>query len=270
MRLFVLVWAIFLLSMPTIVLAEDAIEWPQKQAVAVSLSYDDALASQLDYAIPELDKHNFKGSFYLTLSSIVIKERLEEWRQAAKRGHELGNHTILHSCRASLENREWVTVDHNLDNYTVTRVVEEVAIANSFLHAIDGQNERTFTPPCNDFMVENKNYLNAIKSMFLGFKLWPEVTKPNYDKLLIADNIDAKQMIAFLEQAKHKEKLVHILFHGIGGDHMSVSAAEHKKLLQYLDNNRDVYWVDSYINIIRYANSKGSYFQDLSTNIVID
>ncbi len=39
--------------------------WPDNAIAAVSLPYDDALNSQLDNAIPELDKYDLKGNVYL-------------------------------------------------------------------------------------------------------------------------------------------------------------------------------------------------------------
>ena len=57
--------------------------WPGGQRAAVSLAYDDALDSQLDHAIPALDRHGFKASFYLPLSSDTLRTRLPEWRAAA-------------------------------------------------------------------------------------------------------------------------------------------------------------------------------------------
>src|SRR5512138_1743299 len=66
--------------------------WPDGQRAAVSLAYDDSLPSQLDNAIPALDRHGLKGSFYLTLAADPVRDRLEDWRAAARNGHELGNH----------------------------------------------------------------------------------------------------------------------------------------------------------------------------------
>ena len=70
--------------------------------MAVSLSYDDAVPSQLDHAIPALDATGLKGTFYLSLNAPTIGARLDEWRAAAAAGHELGNHAVFHPCRASL------------------------------------------------------------------------------------------------------------------------------------------------------------------------
>ena len=44
--------------------AGDGFAWPEGRKAAVSLAYDDALDSQLDTAIPALDRHGLKGSFY--------------------------------------------------------------------------------------------------------------------------------------------------------------------------------------------------------------
>src|SRR3546814_7923192 len=69
----------------------------------LSLAYDDALDSQLDNAIPALDRHGFHASFYLPLAADTLRTRLDEWRAAAARGHELGNHTLFHQCSRSEE-----------------------------------------------------------------------------------------------------------------------------------------------------------------------
>ncbi len=78
--------------------ATDFVTWPSGAKAAVSLSYDDTLNSQLDNAIPALNKYDLKGSFYLSVANAPLRLRMEEWRQAAKQGHELGNHTIYHPC----------------------------------------------------------------------------------------------------------------------------------------------------------------------------
>ena len=76
--------------------AGTAFPWPNGARAAVSLAYDDALGSQLDNAIPALDHHGLRGSFYLTLANPSLGDRLPEWRDAAAHGHELGNHTLFH------------------------------------------------------------------------------------------------------------------------------------------------------------------------------
>ena len=50
--------------------------WPDGRKAAVSLAYDDALDSQLDNALPALDRHGLKASFYLTLAADTLRTRL--------------------------------------------------------------------------------------------------------------------------------------------------------------------------------------------------
>lgn len=60
---------------------------------AVSLTFDDADPSHLDVAIPELDRHGLKGTFFLITSKIT---RPGEWKKASQAGHEMGSHSVNH------------------------------------------------------------------------------------------------------------------------------------------------------------------------------
>ncbi len=116
--------------------------WPNGAKAAVNLAYDDSLASQLDVALPALNAHGLKASFYLQLSSPLLTARLADWRAAAAQGHELGNHTLFHQCSASKPGRSWVSAEHDLDNISAVQLVQQIRLANSMLFAIDGQTER--------------------------------------------------------------------------------------------------------------------------------
>ncbi len=67
--------------------------WNGRKA-AVALTYDDGLNVHLDKVIPALDAMGFKGTFYLIMSRDGVSKRIDDWRAAARRGHELGNHTL--------------------------------------------------------------------------------------------------------------------------------------------------------------------------------
>jgi peptidoglycan/xylan/chitin deacetylase (PgdA/CDA1 family) len=86
---------------------------------AVVLTYDDAIDVDLDNVLPALDSLKLKGTFYLIGSSDVVNKRVNEWRLAAKHGHELGNHSMFHPCDGSLPGRSFVTPDGDLSKYTV-------------------------------------------------------------------------------------------------------------------------------------------------------
>ncbi|MGH7784630.1 MAG: polysaccharide deacetylase family protein, partial [Candidatus Binatia bacterium] len=77
----------------------------------VSLTFDDGIKEQLDYAVPELTRRDMRGTFFaitqpettLGVASVTQKKpfdthfRRGEWLDAIKHGHELGGHTVTHA-----------------------------------------------------------------------------------------------------------------------------------------------------------------------------
>src|SRR5207244_205031 len=72
--------------------------WQDDCHGAVSLTFDDGMTSQLQIAIPMLNDHSLRGTFYVNPRGDNWQERLEPWREAARTGHEIGNHTMAHPC----------------------------------------------------------------------------------------------------------------------------------------------------------------------------
>ncbi|WP_153912355.1 hypothetical protein [Shewanella sp. TC10] len=64
------------------------------------------------------------------------------------------------------------------------------------------------------------------------------------------DNVDGATLINFVKQAQQRGGIANILFHGVGGDYLSVSQQAHNELLAYLKDNQDTLWVDTYRNIM--------------------
>lgn len=215
--------------------------------VAISLSYDDALNSQLDNAAPALNLRGLKASFYVVPSSPVFSSRLNEWRALALQGHELGNHSLFHWCRSDKEGREWVTPSAALESKSVVHMVSEITVASTLLQAVDGQTIRTFTPPCFDQMAKDGNYVEAIKPLFIGIK---STEDKNTTVLLAPRDMTAQQIIGFVEKQPKNITLINILFHGVGSDHLAVTTQEHAGFLDYLVANQHKYRVDTYRNLL--------------------
>jgi peptidoglycan/xylan/chitin deacetylase (PgdA/CDA1 family) len=68
------------------------IPWNGHKA-ATSLTFDDGDPIHLDVVIPELNRRQLHGTFFLIANKI---DRKDEWRQAIRAGHEIGNHTLDH------------------------------------------------------------------------------------------------------------------------------------------------------------------------------
>ncbi|MFZ5551326.1 MAG: polysaccharide deacetylase family protein [Pseudomonadota bacterium] len=240
--------------------ARPGFPWPGGAQAAVSLAYDDALDSQLDHAIPALDRVGLKGSFYLTLGASAVARRLPEWRAAAARGHELGNHTLFHQCAGSLPGREWVPPDADLDKTTATQIAAQVRLGNTMLQAIDGRTERTFTVPCGDIRAAGEDYIHLVAPEFLAIKLGSGGLVADMARLdLHAVPVDVpvgatgEQLIARVKEAARAGTMVSFTFHGIGGDHLSVSSEAHQALLRYLADHRAIYWTVPFVEIARHV-----------------
>ena len=255
--------ALCLLAACTVAQAAGApFAWPHGAKAAVSLSYDDAIDSQLDNAIPALDRAGFKGSFYLTLANPSLMKRLDEWRAAAAHGHELGNHTLFHLCSATAPGHTWVTPD--LDTMSATRLAAQVRLANTMLHAIDGRTERTFTVPCGDVKAaQGVDYVELVKSEFVAIKSGGGAAVPDMDRLdpyavpvTAPEGLSGEQLIAFVKDAAAKGTMMNFTFHGIGGDYITTSKQAHEELLAYLAAHRDIYWTDTFINIMTYVKAQ--------------
>ena len=238
-------------------------QWPENRKAAVSLAYDDALDSQLDNAIPALDRHGLKGSFYLQLSSPPVGKRMAEWRAAAGNGHELGNHTLFHQCSGSMQGREWVEPQRDLDKTTAAQMQDQVRMANVMLAAIDGRHERTMTVPCGDVLAEGKNYIELVASEFVAIKLGPGTVVPDMYKLDLQAvpvgvpvDVSGQQLIAWVQEAARLGTMANFTFHGIGGDHLAVSSEAHEELLAYLAAHRDMYWTDTFLNLTKYVRNQ--------------
>ncbi len=248
------------LALPAIAADNRPFQWPEGRQAAVSLAYDDALDSQLDNAIPALDRHGLKGSFYLYMSNGPVEARMAEWRAAAAHGHELGNHTLFHQCSGSMQGREWVQPQRDLDKTTAAQMQDQVRLANVMLTAIDGKHQRTMTVPCGDFLAGGRNYIDLVAAEFVAIKLGSGAVVPDMHALDlhavpigVPENVSGQQLIAWAKEAAKRGTMANFTFHGIGGDHLSVSNEAHEELLAYLAAHRDVYWTDTFLNLMNHV-----------------
>jgi peptidoglycan/xylan/chitin deacetylase (PgdA/CDA1 family) len=168
----------------------------------------------------------------------------------AANGHELGNHTLYHPCSGGLQGRDFVMPDTDLDHYTVSKMVSEIRMTNTLLHAIDGKTERTFAYPCGDTKIGGVSYIDAVKSEFTGargvqFALQDVSQVDLFDiKCYGVNGQSGDELVAAVKKAMEQHKLLVFLFHGVGGEHgLNVSLEAHRQLLQFLKAHEDEIWI---------------------------
>lgn len=62
----------------------------------------------------------------------------------------------------------------------------------------------------------------------------------------------ADGMIPYIEEAKKAGSIVVFMFHGVGGDYLTISREDHYRLLRYLNENRDDYWTAPFNEVVEY------------------
>lgn len=233
--------------------APQKVLWPNGAKAAIAITYDDALDTQLDVAVPALNAAGLRATFYVPLDRYSWNNRIEDWKRVVQSGHELGNKSIHHPCSAAKLNRNWVKAENDLDKYSIEQIEIELDRANEILSAVDGKTIRSFAFPCGESRTSEGSYYNAIKPLFIGARAVYDIPFQAGDRYNIPTfgktNASAAEYIAYIETVMVKGEAGTIYFHGISGDYMSVSKAEHQKVIDYLAANQDKIWVDTVENI---------------------
>ena len=241
--------------------AQEKIKWPHHKKAVIVLTYDDARISQLDVAVPQLEAVHLKATFFLT--GDINSQTIPRWRALSKKGYELANHTIYHPCISTPDNPV------ASDNYTIYGMISEIDMMNRFLFAVDGKTTRTYAYPCTETTVGGKDYVDSLRkyglvkyariggdvdAVITDFKHLDLLQVPSYG---LEDNTTGDQLIAFVKRVEQSGGMGIFMFHGVGGDYITTSAAAHKELLDYLKKNEKDIWVASFQQAMDYAVQAG-------------
>lgn len=248
-----------LFSLSVFAQTNNSAVWNHKKS-AVCLTFDDGIDVDLDNAMPVLDSLGLKGTFYVPGNSASISKRMDEWRALAAKGHELGNHTMFHACEGNRPGREWVSPDYDLTKYTMKRIVDEILVTNTLLHALDGKTQRTFAYACGDNMVQGSDFMAQMKDKFIAARgVQPQMySVSNVDLYRVGcymiNGETGDQLIDLVKKAMSSNSLVVFLFHGVGGGHnINVSMDAYRKLLVFLKQNEKDVWVAPFIDVMSYV-----------------
>lgn len=223
--------------------------WPGTAKAAIVLTYDDALESQLATAVPALDAAGLKATFFL---SGVRQADVARWRSVAAHGHELGNHTIFHPCAAATFPAD---PRYTTEAYTPASILREIEQQNVLLAALDGRSRHGFATPCGQTLAGGADYIGPLRAARLvtyarGVSASPAdlaTDAAGRDPMQIpahgfAEGTTGEQLIAYAQRAEAAGGLAVFLFHGVGGDHLQVSAKAHRMLIDWLNLHRRDVW----------------------------
>lgn len=120
---------------------------PNGAAVALSLTFDDARDSQLDVAVPILDAHGIRATFFVLPAP--VSRRRPDWQAVLRNGHEIGNHTVTHPCSANFGFSRM----NALEDYSLERMEAEIDEASSSMEGLLGVRPHSFAYPCGQSFV---------------------------------------------------------------------------------------------------------------------
>jgi len=240
-------------------------EWPGGQRAAVSLSFDDARSSQIDNAIAILDRYGVKATFYVGLSG--VDKRLDNWRQVAGNGHEIGNHTLTHPCSANLPfvNRP----DHALENLTLERMEAELSGADEAIRERLGVTPVTFAYPCSHTFVGRgekvQSYVPLVARRFLAGRIAfnghpnrPVFCDPAQVASFDIDRASFEYVQELVERTLSQNAWAVFMSHDVGDeDKRQVTKRQVlESLCQLLTDRRGEIWTGTVAAVIRHIRGK--------------
>jgi peptidoglycan/xylan/chitin deacetylase (PgdA/CDA1 family) len=239
--------------------------FPNGAHCAVSLTYDDGIASHFEDVGPTLEANGLRGTFNITIARASVMEHTAEWRAMAARGHELGNHSLFHPCRSTAETpRPWVG-PYNLLDYDERRLREELQVASFALNLIDGQTERTYANTCWDTTIgsgaQERPMEPILADLFLaarGALTHRPVDLAHLDFMrlgsLHADQHSFDDLRAQVEAAIQSGGWLIYTMHGVGaGTHnLFIDHDQHRQFVEWLGQNQQRVWTATMIDVVRH------------------
>ena len=262
-QLFLIVLSIFLSSeMLFAQQAESTFTWPEGKQIAISLSFDDARASQVDAGTALLDQYGVKATFYVVPNS--VKQRLEGWKKAVTNGHEIGNHSFNHPCTG---NFPW-SRQKAIENYTLKQMQNELILTNKAIKELLGVEAEVFAYPCGQTYIgrgkNTKSYVPVVSKLFLSGRGWLDEgpNAPQFCDLaqltgMEMDGKDFDQILPLIENAKKSGAWLVLAGHEMGASgNQTTRLSMLKKLIEYAQNPANGIWLAPVGTVAKYIKGK--------------
>jgi len=246
-------------ELPAISRAHSVV-WPNGAHAAVSLTYDDAIQSQIQNAVPALAKHQLVATFFLTGTSPYLQSNPNVYKGLVSAGHELGSHTMNHPCDRA---QPWVQPGFGLQDYDLPRMQKELADNVQQLRDLGQKEPFSFAYPCGfTWLGENhESYVKLVAPLFVAARgVRPAVIDPSSEDLTnlpsAMGNSSGADLVSWVERAAAQNGWIVFTFHGVAGDYLPVTAEAHESLLAYLDAHKSTIWTERFGAIASYVKTR--------------
>jgi len=236
--------------------------WPQGRTAAISLTFDDAMQTHLDNAGPILMKHGLRGTFFVITGALNSwQKRIEDWKELAAEGNEIGSHTVNHPCL--LKN-----IKFHSQSYTPEMMLKEIQDScQDIVRRLGTHRGLTFAYPCGDMtfgppgqQVRNQarylDYLAEYCFAARGYNSWAPVVPEDLNPLSVpvlgwTFGRDFPSLLATMEPVRQGYHWGVFVFHGVGGQWLSIKSQTLDELAGYLKGHGEI-WTTTFGDAVRY------------------
>lgn len=216
--------------------------WKGFTDAAITYTFDDATSNQYTIAIPMFNEFNFDATFFPVIN---WSPNWSVFQSAAVQGHEIGSHTISHSnlgnLTDSVQNIELKNSQFAINTNITTQKCKTIAYP--------------YCAPGADTIV--KKYYFAARHCQGSIEKTTPSDFYNISSIACGDQGSVKSTSDFKSKADlaaaSKGWCIYLL-HGIDNDggYSALSSDTLRKSLEYLDFNKDKFWVSTFGNVAGY------------------
>ncbi len=220
--------------------------WQGSCDAAVTYTFDDGCSNQFSKAIPMFNEFGFCGTFF------TVTNWSPNWtalQNAASQGHEVASHTVSHPDLSTLDATEQNT--------------ELESSADAIYSHIEGLNGMTMAYP---YCIPGIDSITALYYFAArGCQGFVEPSTPgdflNISSIICGELGDVNSTDAFqqrVDAAANSNGWCVYLIHGIDNDggYSPLASDKLRASLEYLDANRDKFWVATFGNVARYIRER--------------
>ncbi len=214
-------------------------KWKDGKQAVYLLAFDDSCPTHITNAIPELEKRNLVGTFYINPGNGPYKNLQAKWVEAAKSpAVVLGNHTFSH-----------------VGAFEVDQLDEELAKCSEVIHALNPNRKPPYLlsfarPGGVPWKLEAEQVNELLKKHHLVSR--PPFQGPPFHHKTLEEGLKT------IDVALEKGEMGHLDFHGVGGDWHVVPMDYYIPLLDRLQAESHRLWVTDHITYHKYVTQRKS------------
>lgn len=235
--------------------------WPDQRLGAVSLTFDDGDRTHLERAIPLLEAHGLRGTFYHCPRDENYRERYAPWLPAHERGHEIGNHSLSHTCSRNFSDTPGAP---GLETMTLEEIEADIVEAERRLQEMFPRGSRSFCYPCYMTHVgeglNRQSYVPVVARHFVAGCAAGEYGFANHavnsDLACVArqpcERMTGPELVGFAERAARQGRWMIYAFHSIECGRLGTAMYEFQELIEHLGQNKDRIWTAPVAEVAEY------------------